>query len=61
MLSDLMDKNIVAEGGAKKTYCFGLKKERLGFAINEAINKFNDISEGKSPASLSGGTGIRLK
>lgn len=29
----LMDKNIVAKGGAKGVYCFGLKKERLGFAI----------------------------
>lgn len=29
----LMDKNIVAKGGAKGVYCFGLKEERLGFAI----------------------------
>ncbi|MEG0307040.1 MAG: asparaginase [Clostridium sp.] len=29
----LMDKNIVAKGGAKGVYCFGLKEERLGFSI----------------------------
>ena len=29
----LMDDNIVAKGGAKGVYCFGLKKERLGIAI----------------------------
>lgn len=29
----LMDKNIVAKGGAKGVYCFALKDERLGFAI----------------------------
>jgi L-asparaginase II len=29
----LMDNNIVAKGGAKGVYCFGLKKERLGFAL----------------------------
>lgn len=29
----LMDRNIVAKGGAKGTYCFGLRRERLGFAI----------------------------
>ncbi len=27
------DENIVAKGGSKGVYCFGLKKERLGFAI----------------------------
>ncbi|QVK17011.1 asparaginase [Mycoplasmatota bacterium] len=27
------DENIVAKGGAKGVYCFGLKRERLGFAI----------------------------
>lgn len=29
----LMDPNIVAKGGAKGVYCFGLKAERLGFAL----------------------------
>jgi L-asparaginase II len=29
----LMDGNIVAKGGAKGVYCFGLKKERLAFAL----------------------------
>ncbi len=29
----LQDRNIVAKGGAKGVYCFGLKKERLGFAL----------------------------
>ncbi|MCM0647463.1 asparaginase [Clostridium swellfunianum] len=29
----LMDKNIVAKGGAKGVYCFALREERLGFAI----------------------------
>lgn len=29
----LMDENIVAKGGAKGVYCFGLKEERLGFSI----------------------------
>jgi L-asparaginase II len=29
----LTDRNIVAKGGFKGIYCFGLKKERLGFAI----------------------------
>lgn len=29
----LKDKNIVAKGGAKGVYCFGLKEERIGFAI----------------------------
>jgi len=29
----LRDKNIVAKGGAKGVYCFGLKEEKLGFAI----------------------------
>lgn len=29
----LRDSNIVAKGGAKGVYCFGLKRERLGFAI----------------------------
>ncbi|XEC95758.1 asparaginase [Paenibacillus tarimensis] len=29
----LRDPNIVAKGGAKGVYCFGLKKERLAFAL----------------------------
>lgn len=29
----LEDKNIVAKGGAQGVYCFGLKKERTGFAL----------------------------
>ncbi|KIL42197.1 asparaginase [Gordoniibacillus kamchatkensis] len=29
----LMDPNIVAKGGAKGIYCFGLKREKLGFAF----------------------------
>jgi L-asparaginase II len=29
----LMDRNMVAKGGFKGIYCFGLRKERLGFAI----------------------------
>jgi len=29
----LMDSNIVAKGGAKGVYCFGLKKEKLAFAL----------------------------
>ncbi|MBW5448522.1 asparaginase [Cohnella sp. CFH 77786] len=29
----LADSNIVAKGGAKGVYCFGLKKERLAFAL----------------------------
>jgi L-asparaginase II len=29
----LQDSNIFAKGGAKGSYCFGLKKEQLGFAI----------------------------
>jgi L-asparaginase II len=29
----LMDPNIVAKGGAKGVYCFGLKQERLAFAL----------------------------
>jgi L-asparaginase II len=40
----LMDKNIVAKGGAKGVYCFALKEERLGFAI-----KVMDGSEDEWP------------
>ncbi|TCZ72854.1 asparaginase [Paenibacillus albiflavus] len=29
----LMDANIVAKGGAQGVYCFGLRQERLGFAL----------------------------
>lgn len=29
----LQDANIIAKGGAQGVYCFGLKKERLGFAL----------------------------
>jgi L-asparaginase II len=29
----LEDNNIVAKGGAQGVYCFGLKNERLGFAL----------------------------
>ncbi|MDQ0201717.1 asparaginase [Neobacillus ginsengisoli] len=29
----LQDQNIVAKGGAQGVYCFGLKKERLGFSL----------------------------
>ncbi|MCJ8009218.1 asparaginase [Lederbergia wuyishanensis] len=29
----LRDENIVAKGGAQGVYCFGLKKERIGFAL----------------------------
>lgn len=32
----LEDSNIVAKGGAQGVYCFGLKKERLGFALKVA-------------------------
>lgn len=40
----LMDDNIVAKGGAKGVYCFGLKEERLGFSI-----KIIDGSEDEWP------------
>lgn len=40
----LKDKNIVAKGGAKGVYCFGLKDEGLGFAI-----KIMDGSEDEWP------------
>ncbi|MBC6971470.1 asparaginase [Bacillus sp. Xin] len=29
----LEDSNIVAKGGAKGVYCFGLREEKLGFAL----------------------------
>jgi len=29
----LRDENIVAKGGAQGVYCFGLKKERIGFVL----------------------------
>jgi L-asparaginase II len=40
----LKDDNIVAKGGAKGVYCFGLKKEKLAFAL-----KVMDGSEEKWP------------
>lgn len=40
----LKDKNIVAKGGAKGVYCFGLKEEGLGFSI-----KIMDGSEDEWP------------
>lgn len=40
----LMDENIVAKGGAKGVYCFGLREERLGFSI-----KIMDGSEEEWP------------
>ncbi len=43
----LMDNNIVAKGGAKGIYCFGLKKERLGFAL-----KVVDGSEDEWPIAV---------
>jgi L-asparaginase II len=44
----LMDDNIVAKGGAKGVYCFGLKEERLGFSI-----KIIDGSEEEWPLIVS--------
>lgn len=44
----LQDKNIIAKGGAKGVYCFGLKKERLGIAI-----KVLDGSEEEWPLIVS--------
>jgi L-asparaginase II len=40
----LLDPNIVAKGGAKGVYCFGLKEERLAFAL-----KVEDGSEDEWP------------
>jgi len=40
----LTDDNIVAKGGAKGVYCFGLREERLGFAL-----KVMDGSEDEWP------------
>ncbi|WP_207671391.1 asparaginase [Paenibacillus cymbidii] len=40
----LMDDNIVAKGGAKGVYCFGLRKEKMAFAL-----KVMDGSEDKWP------------
>lgn len=42
------DPNIVAKGGAKGVYCFGLKEERLGFSI-----KIIDGSEDEWPIIIS--------
>lgn len=38
----LEDENIVAKGGAQGVYCFGLKKERLGFAL-KVLNGSEDV------------------
>ncbi|EFV76703.1 asparaginase [Cytobacillus pseudoceanisediminis] len=38
----LEDKNIVAKGGAQGVYCFGLKKERAGFAL-KVLNGSEDV------------------
>lgn len=38
----LEDANIVAKGGAQGVYCFGLKKERLGFAL-KVLNGSEDV------------------
>lgn len=45
----LKDPNIVAKGGAKGIYCFGLREERLGFAI-----KVMDGSEAQWPFIVAG-------
>ncbi|WP_042354070.1 asparaginase [Bacillus rubiinfantis] len=38
----LQDNNIVAKGGAQGVYCFGLKKERVGFAL-KVLNGSEDV------------------
>jgi L-asparaginase II len=38
----LEDKNIVAKGGAQGVYCFGLRNERLGFAL-KVVNGSEDV------------------
>ncbi|MBG9655214.1 asparaginase [Cytobacillus firmus] len=38
----LEDSNIVAKGGAQGVYCFGLKKERAGFAL-KVLNGSEDV------------------
>jgi L-asparaginase II len=38
----LEDSNIVAKGGAQGVYCFGLKEERLGFAL-KVLNGSEDV------------------
>ncbi|MUK88230.1 asparaginase [Ornithinibacillus sp. L9] len=38
----LQDQNIVAKGGAQGVYCFGLKKERMGFAL-KVLNGSEDV------------------
>jgi L-asparaginase II len=45
----LTDPNIVAKGGAKGVYCFGLKEERLGFSL-----KISDGSEEEWPLIVAG-------
>jgi L-asparaginase II len=38
----LEDPNIIAKGGAQGVYCFGLKKERTGFAL-KVLNGSEDV------------------
>lgn len=38
----LQDQNIVAKGGAQGVYCFGLRNERLGFAL-KVLNGSEDV------------------
>ncbi|MGN7299204.1 asparaginase [Ferdinandcohnia sp. SAFN-114] len=38
----LQDDNIVAKGGAQGVYCFGLKKEKFGFAL-KVLNGSEDV------------------
>ncbi|MED1468493.1 asparaginase [Bacillus salipaludis] len=38
----LQDQNIVAKGGAQGVYCFGLKNERIGFAL-KVLNGSEDV------------------
>ncbi len=38
----LQDQNIVAKGGAQGVYCFGLKEEKLGFAL-KVLNGSEDV------------------
>lgn len=45
----LMDDNIVAKGGAQGVYCFGLKKEKMGFSL-----KILDGTEEQWPLIVAG-------
>ena len=38
----LQDRNVIAKGGARGVYCFGLKEERVGFAL-KVLNGSEDI------------------